>query len=164
MISPAFWSVNGEEFKITRSDDSNHTALLQTTSRCLQGAPFRSKITSYGAFPNGTEWATDQCLGRCKVIYSAGGEHKNTVGFGQNSCTGSLQSSNYIGFWCYWPYDGAVMMVGGGGDECERADHGIGITERNSAMFGGKDYYDFGEINDYKPNTPSTYSLNLWVR
>ena len=31
MISPAFWLVNGTEFKITRSDDPSHTALLHTT-------------------------------------------------------------------------------------------------------------------------------------
>ncbi len=37
MISAAFWDMKGSEIKITRSDDSNHTALLQTTSNCLQG-------------------------------------------------------------------------------------------------------------------------------
>ena len=42
MISPAFWSVNGTEFKITRSDDSSHTALLYTTGDCLGGQTFRS--------------------------------------------------------------------------------------------------------------------------
>jgi hypothetical protein len=165
MISPAFWNVSGDELKITRSDDSKHTALLQTSSRCLQGVPLRTKITSYGAFRNSTEWAEDQCLGRCEVVYSTGGEHENTVGFAEHNCTGSLQSSNYIGFWCYWPFDGAVIMIGGGGDECNRADHGIGITELNSAMFGGElDHYDFGEMNNYIPNAPSTYSLNIWVR
>lgn len=28
------------------------------------------------------------------------------------------------------------MMIGGGGDGCNRADHGIGITEADSARFG----------------------------
>jgi hypothetical protein len=37
MISAAFWELKGSEIKITRSDDSTHTALLQTTSNCLQG-------------------------------------------------------------------------------------------------------------------------------
>jgi hypothetical protein len=165
MLSPAFWTVKGDELKITRSDDSKHTALLQTTSNCLQGMPFRFKITGYGTFHNGTEWASDQCRGRCVVIYSPSDEHKTTVGFGKHNCNGNLQNSDYIGFWCYWKFDGAVMMIGGGGDDCDRADHGIGITERNSALFGGEeDYYDFGEIDDYIANAPSTYSLNLWVR
>ena len=35
MLSPAFWLVSGLEFKITRSDDPRHTALLQTTGDCL---------------------------------------------------------------------------------------------------------------------------------
>ena len=30
MMSPAFWLVSGHEFKITRSDDPQHTPLLQT--------------------------------------------------------------------------------------------------------------------------------------
>ena len=37
MISPAFWLVGGTEFKITRSDDPQHTALLKTTNLCLAG-------------------------------------------------------------------------------------------------------------------------------
>ncbi len=37
MISAAFWELKGREIKVTRSDDSSHTALLQTTSNCLQG-------------------------------------------------------------------------------------------------------------------------------
>lgn len=37
MISAAFWELKGKEIKITRTDDSTHTALLQTTSNCLQG-------------------------------------------------------------------------------------------------------------------------------
>jgi hypothetical protein len=165
MISPAFWNVKGDEFKITRSDDSSHKALLQTTSSCLQGVPFRSKITSYGIFHNGTEWASNQCLGKCEVIYNTGGQYNTTAGFGKHDCSSDLQSGNYIGFWCNWKLDSAVMMIGGGGEDCNRADHGIGITERNSAMFGGEeDYYDFGDIDNYISNAPSSYSLNLWVR
>ncbi|CAB4044479.1 Hypothetical predicted protein [Paramuricea clavata] len=164
MISEAFWKVKGNEFKITRSDDSSHTALLQTTSNCLQGRTFRSKITSYGNFRNRAVWASDQCRGRCSVSY--GGRYKTTAGFEKHSCSSNIQSSNYIGFWCDWSAgDGAVMMIGGGGSGCNRADHGIGITEENAAKFGnggGTPYYDFG----YEAgNTPtSAYSLNLWVR
>ena len=43
MLSPAFWSVRGRQFKITRSDDPQHTALLQTTGDCLGGKTFRRK-------------------------------------------------------------------------------------------------------------------------
>ena len=167
MISPAFWLVSGREFKITRSDDSNHTPLLQTTSNCLAGQTFRSKIASYGNFRNGKVWASDQCLGSCKVQYD--GHYKSTHGFQQAECSGDIQSANNIGFWCDWdPGDGSVMMIGGGGNSCERADHGIGITEANEASFveegGSETEYDFGY--DAQSNTaPSqSYSLNLWIR
>ena len=69
MISPAFWLVRGRELKITRSDDPEHTALLQTTGDCLGGKAFRAKITSYGYFRNGTVWASDDCQGNCSVTY-----------------------------------------------------------------------------------------------
>ena len=164
MISKAFWTVKGEKFKITRNDDFSHTALLQTTSNCLQGGTFRSKITSYGYFRNGAVWASNQCRGSCSVSYS--GQYRSTAGFEEYSCSSSIQSSNYIGFWCdYGTGDGAVMMIGGGGSGCARADHGIAITEENAAKFGGtgsEPYYDFGY--DANNNPPSSYSLNLWVR
>ena len=162
MISAAFWQVQGKEFKISRSDDTSNTALLQTTSNCLNGNTFRYKITSYGSFGNGEVWATDQCLGSCSVVYN--GRYKSTAGFEQHSCSSNIQSSSFIGFWCDWDGgDGAVLMIGGGGSGCQRADHGIGITEENEAKFGGTlPHYDFGyEANN---NPPSSYSLNLWVR
>ena len=165
MISEAFWSVPGDEFKITRSDDSSHTALLQTTSNCLNGQTFRSKITSFGNFRNGAVWASNQCRGSCRVRY--GGQYRNTVGFQKHSCSSNIQSSNYIGFWCDWDTgDGSVMMIGGGGRSCERADHGIGITEKDSAAFGVESagYHDFGNIDNFKSNAPTSYTLNLWVR
>ena len=160
MISPAFWLVRGSEFKITRSDDPSHIPLLQTTGNCLGGQTFRSKITSYGDFRNGKVWASNQCLGSCTVQY--GGQYKSTDGFQQADCNGSIQSANKIGFWCDWSGgDGAVMMIGGGGSSCARADHGIGITEADAASFiedGGSEY-DFGY------DAPSqSYSLNLWIR
>ena len=165
MISPAFWLVSGRELKITRSDDSSHTPLLQTTGNCLGGQTFRSKITSYGDFRNGKVWSSDRCLGSCTLQY--GGQYKSTNGFQQAECGGSIQSNNKIGFWCDWnDGDGAVMMIGGGGKECARADHGIGITEANKASFvrsDGKEY-DFGYDAD-TGNAPSqSYSLNLWIR
>ena len=165
MISPAFWLVSGREFKITRSDDPSHTPLLQTTGNCLGGQTFRSKITSYGDFKNGK--STNRCLGSCTVQY--GGQYKTTDGFQQAECSSNIQSSNKIGFWCDWDGgDGSVIMIGGGGSGCDRADHGIGITETNEASFvdigTSETEYDFG----YDANTgsrPSTsYSLSLWIR
>ena len=164
MISTAFWKVKGNEFKITRSNDTSHTALLQTPSSCLQGGTFRSKITSYGNFRNGAVWGSDQCRGRCQVSY--GGQYKTTAGFEQHSCSSDVQSGNYIGFWCDWDGgDGAVMMIGGGGSGCERADHGIGITEHDAAKFGpGNSHHDFGNIDNFKSTATTSFSLNLWVR
>ena len=159
MISPAFWLVSGTHFKITRSDNAQ-TALLKTTSNCLGGQTFRSKITSYGNFRNGQVWASDKCRGRCAVQY--GGQYQTTYGFSMSTCSGSIQSANYIGFWCdYSSGDGAVMMIGGGGSACSRADHGIGVTEANNANFDFSPERDFG--NDGGSGT-SAYSLNLWVR
>ena len=170
MISPAFWRVKGREFKITRSDDSFHRPLLQTRGNCLGGQTFRSKITSYGDFRYGKNWSTNRCLGSCTVQYS--GEHKTTDGFQQAECSSNLQRYNKIGFWCDWGGDGSVMMIGGGGTNCNRADHGVGITEQDLASFvemsGDQTKYDFG----YHPGMGSgsqskssqSYSLNLWIR
>ena len=53
-------------------------------------------------------------------------------------------------------------MIGGGGPSCDRADHGIGITEANTPILGGSIVkQDFG--NDASKNV-SAYALNLWVR
>ena len=172
MISPAFWSVNGTEFKITRSDDSSHTALLYTTGDCLGGQTFRSKVTSYGDFRNSTVWASDECLGSCDVQY--GGQYKSTDGFNKAECDGKMQSRNKIGFWCdYSQGDGAVLMIGGGGAVCSHNDHGIGITAADEASFAHdahgdvSDYeteYDFGNRASKKYPPSSSYSLNIWVR
>jgi len=164
MISPAFWLVSGREFKITRSDDPSHTPLLQTTGNCLAGQTFRSKIASYGDFRNGKVWASDQCLGSCTVQY--GGQYKSTDGFQQAECNGNIQSANKIGFWCDTDArigygDGSVMMIGGGGSSCDRADHGIGISEADEASFYYSTEYDFG----YGTGSSSqSYSLNVWIR
>ena len=163
MISPAFWLVSGNELKITRSDDPQHTALLQSTGDCLGGQTFRSKITSYGDFRNGNDWQGDKCRGSCSVQY--GGQYKTTEGFSQANCTGDNQSADKIGFWCDKGWTGSVMMIGGGGDSCSRAGHGIGVTSAKEASFvvgGGRDEFDFSDDAFYSPS--STYSLNLWIR
>ena len=169
MISPVFWLVKGTELKITRSDDSNHTPLLQTTGNCLGGQTFRSKITSYGDFRNSKVWSSDRCLGSCTVQY--GGQYKTTDGFEQAECSSNIQSSHKIGFWCDWDGDGSVMMIGGGGRGCNRADHGIGITERDTASFilnTDKFVNDFGfhpaQGNAGQSQSSQSYSLNLWIR
>ena len=89
-------------------------------------------------------------------------------GFQQAECSGDIQSTNKIGFWCHWKYDGSVMMIGGGGSNCSRADHGVGITETAQASFveagGSETEYDFG-YDAKTVNAPSqSYSLNLWTR
>ena len=118
-------------------------------------------MTSFGNFRDST-WASDVCRGSCSVIY--GGQYATTAGFIRHSCSSGIQSSGFIGFWCDWSYDGSVMMIGGGGSNCGRSDHGIGITETGSARFSANynDAYDFG--NDGNQAPPTTYSLNLWVR
>ena len=166
MISPAFWLVSGREFKITRSDDPSHTPLLQTTGNCLAGQTFRSKITSYGDFRNGTAWASDKCQGSCTVQY--GGQYKTTDGFQQAECNGNIQGANKIGLWCDWQdSDGSVMMIGGGGSSCSGADHGIGITEAGGASFGHKGQreteYDFGYNANQTTQPSQAYALNLWI-
>ena len=165
MISPAFWLVSGNEFKITRSDDSQLTPLLQTTGNCLGGKTLRSKITSYGDFRNGTVWPKiNGCLGNCKVQY--GGHYQTAEGFGQARCNGTLQSGNRIGFWCNWGWSSSVMMIGGGGSHCSRADHGIGVTAAKFPSFkirnSGRPEKDFGNFAWDMATT--NYALNLWIR
>ena len=161
MISPAFWLVTGRYIKITRSDDSSNTALLYTSS-CMGGRTFRSFITRFGNFRNGAVWNSDACRGSCYSYY--GGSYLSTTGFSQAHCSGNLQSNNYLSFWCDWDGgDGAVMMIGGGGDYCNRADHGMGITERNEAKFGVYSSSCDGDFGD-ECSLPTSYSLNLWIK
>ncbi|XP_067047467.1 uncharacterized protein [Acropora muricata] len=164
MLSPAFWLVRGREFKITRNDDPQHTALLRTTGDCLGGQTFRAKITSYGNFRDGRVWASNDCQGNCNVQY--GGQFQTTDGFGQATCSGSIQSAAQVGFWCDWDSgDGAVLMIGGGGSSCDRADHGIAITEADQASFRdlGNGEHDFGNEVDTIRGKSKAYSLNLWI-
>jgi len=59
-------------------------------------------------------------------------------------------------------------MIGGGGSSCERADHGIGITETNAASFvdlgTSETEYDFGSDARTGSAPSQAYSLNLWIR
>ena len=161
MISEAFWLQQGSEFKITKSDDPTHTALLTTTGNCLNGMTFRAKMKSYGEFRDTKIWASDKCQGSCSVSY--GGDYTRVDGFAQSQCDGNIQAKDKIGFWCdYGSGDGVVLMIGGGGSGCDRADHGIGITEENESRFGGSlPKFDFGNDSDVVPT--KLYSLNLWV-
>ncbi|XP_044181052.1 uncharacterized protein LOC114952396 [Acropora millepora] len=164
MLSPAFWLVRGLEFKITRSDDPQHTPLLRTTGSCLGGQTFRQKMESYGNFRSGAVWASDDCQGNCNVQY--GGQFQTTDGFGQAACNGSIQNATQVGFWCDWSSgDGAVLMIGGGGSSCNRADHGIAITEAEQASFRetGQGEHDFGNYGDAGTANSKAYSLNLWI-
>ena len=60
------------------------------------------------------------------------------------------------------------MMIGGGGSNCARADHGIGITETSAASFieigGDENEYDFGSDAVTSSPPADSYSLNLWIR
>ena len=50
---------------------------FHTTGNCLARQTFRSKISGYGDFRNGSFWASKQCLGSCTVQYS--GQYKSTL-------------------------------------------------------------------------------------
>lgn len=167
-MSAAFFGMTATEFRITRSDSSSHNSLLTTTNNCLQGQSVRDKITSFGDFRSGA-WASDQVLGTCSAIFE--NEYQSTDGFQQVGASGcDIGDSNGISFFADWSGgDGAVIMIGGGGASCERADHGIGITEANAAQFGvghegasTEDYLkDFG---NYHNSASTVYSLNMWVQ
>ncbi|XP_067048625.1 uncharacterized protein [Acropora muricata] len=167
LLSPAFWLVSGHEFKITRSDDPQHIALLRTSDDCLGGQTFRAKITSYGRFTNRESWEikpnVDGCRGSCNVSYT--GRFEDTVGFKQANCSGKIQSADKIGFWCAIESSGSVMMIGGGGQPCTLGDHGIGITSAKDRSFyhtSSSNRNDFGDVATSSPET--AYSLNLWIQ
>ena len=165
MISEAFWLQQGSEFKVTKSDDPTHTALLTTTGNCLNGMTFRAKMKSYGEFRGLNAWKSGKCRGNCSVSYD--GNYTRVEGFGQSECDGEIQSRNNIGLWCHNSGDGSVLMIGGGGLACAGSNHGIGITEANIGRFQShpgyyNPEYDFG--NDADGDAPTNlYSLNLWV-
>ena len=162
MISPAFWLVQGSDIKLSRSDDSSNRGLLITSS-CTGGRTFRSFITSFGNFRYSTTWNGNACRRSCHIHYY-GGSFSSTNGFGQVHCLNSkIGGWNYLSFWCDWSNgDGAVMMIGGGGDSCNRADHGIGITEANEASFDTS--FPQSDFGDDSGSGTSSYSLNLWYK
>ena len=45
------------------------------------------------------------------------------------------------------------MMIGGGGNNCNRADHGIGVTEANEARFGSNENCSYIDFCDNSCNT-----------
>ncbi|CAH3019585.1 unnamed protein product [Porites evermanni] len=145
MISETFWKVKGDNIKITRSDDGSHSALLRTYSNCLSYRTLRGFLSSYGRFTYSNPWSNNYCRGSCPVYF--GGRYSSMPEFNQAHCSSNIQGSSRIGFWCQWSTgDGSVMMFGGGGSGCSRADHGIGITEDNDGSFdsSGTPEYDFG--------------------
>ncbi len=168
MISSAFWKVEAKELRITRTDNApDHSYTLMTTNDCLGGKTFRAFLTTYFSDPNcGGPWAIDSTKASCDTLL--GKDHATTIGFAGTqaaNCPGkTLGGLNKISFWADWHGDGSVMMIGGGGDNCMRADHGIGVTEVSDANFGGSDYQkgDFGDDGDTTPDPK--YALNLWVR
>ena len=167
MISPAFWLVSGNELKITHSEDTHHTPLLQTTGGCLGGQTFRAKVTSYGDFRSGKAWANEQCLGNCVIQY--GGQYNTTEGFINAGVNGTLQSFNRIGFWCNSGWSSSVLMIGGADDNLGNcgsgAGHGLGVTAAKKPCFvteEGRPEKDFG--NDQWGLTTEEYALNLWIR
>ena len=151
MISPAFWLVRGRELKVTLSNDSNHTPLLQTTGGCLGGQTFRSKVESYGY-----GYVPEECQGSCAVKY--GGQYKSIEGFRQAECSGDIQNANNIGFLCYNVWNNtdyfSMIMIGGGGNNCCNVDHGFKVHVNGST-------FDFGDSGLYAPS--QSYALNLWV-
>ncbi len=162
MYSPAFHSVKGKEMRLSRTSNPTDIGLLVTKNNCLADKTFRAKITGYGNFQNGGVWGNNSVKGTCD--FTLGSNWSSTNGFKYATCAGNIGGANKIGFWSDWSSgDGAVMMIGGGGNNCARADHGIGVTEANAASFkfnaSGED--DFGTNGT---NHNDGYALNLWVR
>ena len=136
---------------------------MVTTGGCIPNQDFRSFITSFGNFTNGTVWpnaAGNAVAGNCAAVF--GNNYVGTNGFQQATCSGDIGAPNSISFWSDWSSgDGAVIMIGGGGNSCNRADHGIGVTEANAASFVFSSEDDFGNNGQ---NYNDNYALNLWIR
>ena len=162
-ISRAFWAVKGQEFKLSRSDSSHDGHLLKTKGNCLGTKTFRGKIKSLGTYKTGA-WSSGAVRGTCDV--DLGNNYSSTSGFKYATCASNIGKAKSVSFFADWSSgDGAVMMIGGGGNSCARADHGVAITEGNDAQFGSScsgcaTRYDFGDPGSYS----ATYALNLWVR
>ncbi len=173
MLSQAFWRVPADELKVARSDNADASHLLQTTDTCLGGQTFREFITGLG-YDNMGSWATNEVLYTCDVDLA--NNYLSTHGFAQAECaTPDIGAPNTVSFWANWHLtdnsvaaDSAVMMIGGGGDTCNRADHGIGITEENEASFTVFDavegQFEADFANDGFAAGATEYALNLYVR
>ncbi|RLB61149.1 MAG: hypothetical protein DRI90_12045, partial [Deltaproteobacteria bacterium] len=170
MISQAFWTVAANEIKITRTDNADDGHLIKTVDTCLGNQTFRGYVTSFGDFRNGTVWASQSVASTCPA--TLGNNWATTSGFGFAMCSSQIGAPESVSFWTdAGSGDGAVMMIGGGGDyqnacgaSAERADHGIGVTEANAASFAdtGAGEGDFG--NDTSATADPGYALNLFVR
>lgn len=166
-LSKAFFTAKASELRLSRSDGSTQAYLLKSKGTCLGGKTFRDKITGLGTYKTGA-WATDQVRATCDA--DLGGSYASTAGFYYATCTSNIGKSSSISFFADWDAgDGAVLMIGGGGNGCNRADHGIAVTEANEAQFGStctdgcSSRYDFAD--DAGSSTAvSSYALNLWVR
>lgn len=160
--SEAFWTVSASELRLTRSDEVGNPTLFRTNANCLGGADFRTFITAFGDFRNGAVWGSNEVAGTCPGAFE--GSFAVTSGFEQALCSGDIGAPSSVSFWSDWGSgDGAVMMLGGGGNSCNRADHGIGVTEANAASFDISGTFE----NDFGSDAGSGavgYSLNLWVR
>ncbi|KAL9962521.1 hypothetical protein ACROYT_G031628 [Oculina patagonica] len=164
MDDTGYWWYDKEVAIGTTTDPSVNTDAISQAFWLVSGKEF--KITRSDD-PSHTPLL--QTTGSCTVQY--GGQYKSTGGFKRAECNGSIQTANNIGFWCDWSLDGSVMMIGGGGDGCTRADHGIGITEVNAGSFvategwkGNQTEYDFGHNAFTTVPQSLSYSLNLWIR
>jgi hypothetical protein len=160
MLSRAFWTVQGTDLRLSRSDNVDDAGLFRTNTGCMPNTTFRTFITSFGNFQNGVVWGTDSVAATCGGVFA--NNYATTNGFQQAACSGEIGAPNSISFWADWSQgDGAVIMIGGGGTLCSRADHGIGVTEANAAsfVFGSED--DFGSDGF---NSTDPYALNLWIR
>jgi hypothetical protein len=157
-ISQSFWTVSGTELRITRSD--NHRAtLFETTNNCLSGQNFRQMFQSLGTFSS--SFPGDSVRKTCAGSLS--GNYSSTSGFQYATCSSDIGAANSISFIAQWGSgDGAVIMIGGGGGSCGRADHGIGVTESNDGGIttdAGAD--DFGNNGT---DQSDSYALLLWVK
>ena len=159
-LSQAFWTVAAQEFKLSRTDAAGDAHLLLTTGGCLGGKTFRDKIKSLGDYRTKT-WSSNAVRATCDA--SLGGNSANTACFKYATCKGNIGKPKSISFFADWSAgDGAVLMIGGGGSACGRADHGVAVTEENAARFGASlSRKDFGTDST---SGAKAYSLNLFVR
>jgi len=166
-INPGFWGLLADEMKLSRTDNPDDAHLLMTTGNCLDNTPFRDFIVQFGDFRT-KSWADNQVRHTCKAVF--GNNHKGTAGFSKAGCDEGEIIGDALGisFWADAGSDGAVMMIGGGGDNCDGADHGIGITETDEATFvtkkGSMSEADFGDDGFYDGILEINYALNLFVR